>query len=189
MHRIDGPTAASALPVAPPVSGTPGYFTDGNPAAQVPATTVTSDWANTIQEEVSHVIESAGFTLDKSKNDQLTTAIDAKIQAAVDQQESAPTFVAQTNGYRIGADGYIEQWGIYNGTLPDEQNFSVTFNIAFPNECFGCTATVLNRSSSKIGNVTAQEVSLNNGSATFFAQNEGGSSTSNSGVRWRAWGH
>lgn len=45
MHRIDGPGYA------------PGnLFTEGNPATPVPATTVTADWLNAIQEEIAAAV-------------------------------------------------------------------------------------------------------------------------------------
>jgi len=71
MHRIDGPGHASNL------------FTEGNPAVPTPATTVTADWLNALQEEVAGVIEGAGDTLDKPDNGQLLAAINTLIAAAV----------------------------------------------------------------------------------------------------------
>lgn len=70
MHRIDGPGAT-----------TDNRFTEGNPATGLPATVVTADWANAIQEEVARVIEEAGLTLTKANNGQLFTAISNLIAA------------------------------------------------------------------------------------------------------------
>ena len=70
MHRIDGPGATVDK-----------KFTEGNPGTGTPATNVTADWANAIQEEVAHVIEQAGITLNKAVNTQLYTAIQALIAA------------------------------------------------------------------------------------------------------------
>lgn len=81
MHRIDDATAAVALPT-PATPGTPGYFTEGNPSLAVPATIVTADWANAIQEEIAYVIEQAGGTLDKADTTQLKDAIDTMISTA-----------------------------------------------------------------------------------------------------------
>lgn len=81
MHRIDDATAAVALPT-PATPGTPGYFTEGNPSLAVPATIVTADWANAIQEEIAYVIEQAGGTLDKADTTQLKAAIDTMISTA-----------------------------------------------------------------------------------------------------------
>lgn len=64
MHRIDGPGAT-----------TENKFTEGDPTVGVPATNVTGDWLNAIQEEISAAIEDAGLTLDKLNNAQLKQAI------------------------------------------------------------------------------------------------------------------
>lgn len=64
MHRIDGPGAT-----------TENKFTEGDPTVGVPATNVTGDWLNAIQEEISAAIEDAGLTLAKPDNTQLAEAI------------------------------------------------------------------------------------------------------------------
>lgn len=66
MHRTDGAGAT-----------VDGMFTQGNPGAGVPATTVTSDWLNAIQEEVGGVVEASGAALSKPDNTQLLKAISA----------------------------------------------------------------------------------------------------------------
>lgn len=64
MHRIDHATAA------------PGdLFTEGNPATATPATTVTDDWLNDVQENICEVVEAAGITLVKGEFTQLRDAI------------------------------------------------------------------------------------------------------------------
>lgn len=64
MHRIDTPDA------------TPDHrFTEGDPTIPLPATMVSADWLNAVQEELSGVIEGAGLTLDKARHDQLKAAI------------------------------------------------------------------------------------------------------------------
>lgn len=64
MHRIDTPDA------------TPDHrFTEGDPTIPLPATMVSADWLNAVQEELSGVIEGAGLTLDKVSHDQLKAAI------------------------------------------------------------------------------------------------------------------
>lgn len=82
MHRIDHATAVAEQP-AQTAPGTPGYFSEGNPALGAQATVVTKDWANAIQEEVAHVIEAAGVELDKTDNSQLYAAVMALILANV----------------------------------------------------------------------------------------------------------
>lgn len=72
MHRIDGPGATVDQ-----------KFTEGDPVTATPATTVTDDWLNAVQEEIAGVIESAGITLSKGANGQLLAAITSKISAAI----------------------------------------------------------------------------------------------------------
>lgn len=79
MQRIDGLTAAIARPAPAPVSGTPGYFTGGDPAVPLAPTTVSPDWLNAIQEELVGVIIGAGLDLSKADNGQLLAAIRALI--------------------------------------------------------------------------------------------------------------
>ena len=64
MHRIDSPGFA------------PGnLFTEGNPSLNIPATEVSDDWLNDVQEEIAKFIESRGITLVKGTQTQLTDAI------------------------------------------------------------------------------------------------------------------
>lgn len=72
MHRIDGPGAT-----------VDNKFTEGDPVSAVPATEVTGDWLNAVQEEIAAVIVSAGLTLNKANNAQLLAAIVQKINAAI----------------------------------------------------------------------------------------------------------
>lgn len=65
MKRIDHATAVAER------------FTGGNPATGTPATIVTYDWLNQVQEEICTVIEDAGITLDGEAEDQLLLALTA----------------------------------------------------------------------------------------------------------------
>ena len=64
MHRIDSSTATPD-----------GRFTEGNPTIPVPATTVTADWLNAMQEEAIAVLAAAGIAPDKANNAQMLAAI------------------------------------------------------------------------------------------------------------------
>lgn len=66
MHRIDGAGATLGE-----------LFTEGDPVGGVPATAVTDDWLNAVQEEVCGAIEGAGLTLAKGNNAQLLAALQA----------------------------------------------------------------------------------------------------------------
>jgi hypothetical protein len=77
MHRIDSNGAAVALPTPGAVGSTVGYFTEGNPATAVPATVVSADWLNAVQEEIVNAITAAGLSPSKTSRVQLTAAIRA----------------------------------------------------------------------------------------------------------------
>jgi len=72
MHRIDTPTAQKDKFGA----GKNG-FTRGNPQTGTPATDLDDDYFDMLQEELAGVIEATGINLDKSKHDQLLTAMKA----------------------------------------------------------------------------------------------------------------
>jgi hypothetical protein len=68
MHRIDAPGFA------------PGnLFTEGNPALSIPATEVSDDWLNDVQENIVQFLEAVGITPVKGTYTQLTDAINAAI--------------------------------------------------------------------------------------------------------------
>jgi hypothetical protein len=74
MHRIDNTTATPALPI-PSQVGQPGYFTNGDPVIGAAATVVDDDWMNSVQEEISYVIETSGLVLSKTDRTQLMQAL------------------------------------------------------------------------------------------------------------------
>lgn len=71
MHRIDSPGAAPG-----------GLFTEGDPAVGTPATVVSDDWLNAVQEELCGVVEGAGEALNKPSNGQVLAAIRRLIDLA-----------------------------------------------------------------------------------------------------------
>lgn len=71
MHRIDGPGHVG------------NRFTAGNPATGQPATMVTAEFMNSIQEEIAFAVEEAGIPLDKENENQLYAAILAIAAGAV----------------------------------------------------------------------------------------------------------
>lgn len=81
MHRIDHSTNNASLP-APDAAGTPGYFKKGDPGLGIPATIVTQDWANDVQENLVHVILTAGGSLTKGRKEDLYDALIALINGA-----------------------------------------------------------------------------------------------------------
>ncbi|HEY0276589.1 MAG TPA: tail fiber domain-containing protein [Paenirhodobacter sp.] len=67
MQRIQDPTAVAAEPAKPALSGTTGFFTNGNPGLGQPATVVPDWWLNMTQEELCAILTAAGLPLDGSK--------------------------------------------------------------------------------------------------------------------------
>lgn len=66
-------------------------YTEGNPAAGVPATVVTAAWLNGVQEELMAVIETAGLEADEADLTQLYKAIEALIAEGIPEPVSATT--------------------------------------------------------------------------------------------------
>lgn len=75
MFRIDTDTAAAALPT-PGAAGTPGYFTHGDPSTGTPATTVSADFLNMIQEELMAIVAAGALTPDKTNHGQVLAALE-----------------------------------------------------------------------------------------------------------------
>jgi hypothetical protein len=77
MRRLANGTQVNSLPPAAAAIGTPGYGTDGNPAAGQQSSTFDAAAFNIIQEELVAPIVSAGIPLDSSgtNNEQLLAAL------------------------------------------------------------------------------------------------------------------
>lgn len=75
MHRIDG------------AGNDRDRFTEGKPGAGVPATVVTSDWLNAVQEEIVSVIEYAGIALSRPDNAQLAKALKRLLELSALQRD------------------------------------------------------------------------------------------------------
>lgn len=71
MHRIDGSSATADH-----------KFTEGSPSGGIPATVVTDDWLNDVQENICKVIEGASIALEKGNPNQLLLAVQAIIAAS-----------------------------------------------------------------------------------------------------------
>ncbi|TAM50237.1 MAG: hypothetical protein EPN57_20675 [Paraburkholderia sp.] len=81
MDRLIAPNSVDVAHAdTAPATGTPGYATDGNPATGVPATLWPAYAFNTIQDEIYNVILAAGLTPDRTKWNQLLTAIQTMLQ-------------------------------------------------------------------------------------------------------------
>lgn len=79
MHKIDAPGAT-----------VDNLFTEGNPSLSIPATEVSDDWLNDVQEEIVNVIEGQGITLVKGTQTQLQSALLSMIGAGGTQYKLDP---------------------------------------------------------------------------------------------------
>jgi hypothetical protein len=131
MFRIDGATAAPSLPT-PAAAGTPGYFTEGNPTAGTPATNVTGDWLNMMQEELMSLLTAAGLTPSKTTFTQVRDAIKAIAISQFTQNLATPGYVKLPNGL-------ILQWG--QAANVASSTTTTTFPIAFPTTCLAVTGS------------------------------------------------
>jgi microcystin-dependent protein len=134
MHRIDNSSAVINQPVPGP-PGTPGFFTNGNPATAQEATIVDDWWFNAIQEEILTVIEQAGIDPDKASTSQLFEALnrlylghedlgDIYLTIATYRAWQAPILTANTSS------AYTITYNIAPGQLADGMVHLVEFHVA-----------------------------------------------------------
>ena len=116
MDRITGSTAVSNM-----FGAGKGGFTGSNPAQQNPATIVTADWLNGVQEEIMRVIEAAGLSGNNADNTLLSQAI--QIFCA---RTAVPAVPAGTIIYFAGSNppnGYMKA----NGGLRSRTAYATLF--------------------------------------------------------------
>ena len=108
MFQIDNSTASTQLPtISNP--GTPGFFTDGNPATGQAPTIVPAEWLNTVMMELCNAVSASGQTLTKGKLNQLALAIQSQgAPFAIDTGTAntyvvnfTPAFTSRTEGQVI----------------------------------------------------------------------------------------
>lgn len=119
MHRIDTSTAQIDK-----FGAAKNGFTSGNPQAGVPATEVSAEILDAMQEEICAVIEAAGLALDKAKNNQLLAAVQAAIYPVGAPipwpRATPPTGFLLVNGQSFNLAAYPKLAQAYpSGTLPD----------------------------------------------------------------------
>ena len=103
MHRIDTPTAQRDK-----FGQGKNGFTRGNPQTGTPATQLDYMYCDAIQEEIANVIESAGFTLDKLKHNQLSLSISELIKKGVNAGEYLPAIKINSNCYCVNSHVVIK---------------------------------------------------------------------------------
>ena len=89
MHRIDTPSAT-----------TDKKFTEGSPTGGIPATVVSDDWLNDVQENICKAIELSGITLVKGDATQLYQAI-LNLAKVSDTAFTMPGHVDFPNGFQL----------------------------------------------------------------------------------------
>ncbi|WP_417926405.1 hypothetical protein [Enterobacter roggenkampii] len=142
MHRIDTPTAQKDKFGA----GKNG-FTRGNPQTGTPATELDDDYFDMLQEELTGVVETAGVVLDKSKHNQLLSALRSlllsRLHPFADIKADGTAAVAEalsnlgfaglltSPGYAViplGTKKLVIQWG--SVTVPTAGSASATYLLA-----------------------------------------------------------
>lgn len=131
MHRVDTATSVPALP-AQDAAVVAGYFTKGNPATGVPATVPGADWFNAVQEELVSIIAAAGVALDRTAHNQVLTAINTIITAALTAQWSTLGASHTANGVQPLPGGLILQWGSMTASASNQSAHTFTYPTTFP---------------------------------------------------------
>lgn len=133
MHRIDTPTAQKDK-----FGVGKNGFTRGNPQTGTPATDLDDDYFDMLQEELAGVVEATGVNLEKSKHNQLLTALKALLLsrahpfADIKADGSAAIAEALSNlGLGTAAKRNVDA-GLING-IPDMASFRAT---VLPNGVF-----------------------------------------------------
>ncbi|NMX99359.1 hypothetical protein HBO43_22470 [Pseudomonas veronii] len=107
MYQIDNSTAATTIP-APTPAGSPGFFTDGNPATGVAATIMPAEFMNALMMENLNVLSAAGIAPAKGQYNQLALAISKIVSSGTswDKITNKPTTLSGfgiTDGLSTGS--------------------------------------------------------------------------------------
>jgi hypothetical protein len=137
MQRIIDTTAVATLPATPALTGTAGYFTEGNPGTQ-PATLLRGWWVNMVQEELISILTAAGIAQDT------TGLVFTQLLASMRKLFGGTPGSLAANGYMTLPGGLVMQWG----TIVAANNAAVTFPIAFP---IGALCVVANEGAASSG--------------------------------------
>lgn len=117
MFQIDNATVATTQPPST-APGLAGFFTDGNPATGEAATIVPAEWLNSLMLEVCNAITGMGQTLDKTKFNQLFTAIKGFAQnTGVTPSQFDSSTKTATTAFVQRALGNYQQYSTTNGAL------------------------------------------------------------------------
>lgn len=116
MYQIDNSTAVTTIP-APSAAGSPGFFTDGNPATGTAATILPAEFMNMIMMENLNVLSAAGIAPLKGQFNQLALAISKIVSSGTswDKITGKPTTLS---GYNIAIASQAEAEAASENTKP-----------------------------------------------------------------------
>ena len=140
MYRIDNPTAVVSRP-APAASGTPGFFTKGNPSLAIPATIVDDDFLNAQQEELMAFLTTAGITPDKTNEAQVLAAVRQMFGGAIVQTLGPGNNGLQLGEVHAGVLFFDATAGSFAVTLPDAGR-PMTFRLVRVDQVWGNSVTI-----------------------------------------------
>lgn len=113
------------------------------------------------------------------------TLIGNGVSAWVVESEAVKNRSAALNGWEMSPGGILNQWGYFSPPNNSSQNWTVTFPIAFPANCYNVTAQILN-STTSTGAIAIYGAST---TAFNFVESWTGGQTANYDVYWRAVGN
>ena len=129
MHRIDTPTAQKDKFGA----GKNG-FTRGNPQTGTPATDLDDDYFDMLQEELAGVVEATGVMLDKSKHNQLLTALKSLLLSRAhpfaDIKDDGSAAVAEALSNLGLGTAATKNVGTGSNQLPDMSSFAASLSVS-----------------------------------------------------------
>lgn len=118
MHRIDGPGAT-----------VDNKFTDGDPVGGVPATLVTEDWLNDMQEELMSLLAAASISPVKGTQNQVLSALRSLSPGIIGATRSRMSLSTSTATAAFTADQVVVGTGLA-GAMYRLTSFNKTINLA-----------------------------------------------------------
>jgi len=107
MFAIDDATAVAVMPT-PEAAGTPGFFTEGNPALGQAATYVRASFLNALIQEMLNILTAAGITPSKTTYDQLLSSFRSNALVTANDTGSANACaIAYTPAITTLTDGMV----------------------------------------------------------------------------------
>lgn len=111
MYQIDNSTAVSSMPTPGAAGPKPdSFFISPNMTLGVPGTVMDADWCNAVQMEIINVLSAADITPSKILQDQLITAINAIIAAAIATNNFSWTTI-DSDQTLLPRNGYVTNSG------------------------------------------------------------------------------